>query len=437
VPKRPHRSVPWIPAATLFAFVTAGTGTAADDITQKQLDELRQQNQQLQHQLNRQQQLLEELQQKISNQGNAKSGPAETAEAAMPRKIGGGLTFGKVNLGMEGGLAFFRSESAGPARHAEFRVDEARLFVEANVWKDVYVFSEINLTTREDQDFFLQAGELYVDFEDVSRLWNRERQLNLRIGRMDIPFGEEYLSRDAIDNPLISHSLSDIWGVDEGVELYGSMANVQYALAVQNGGHPGLHDYDADKSIALRIGYDPVKWLHLSGSAMRTGALNVQGDVTSELWFGNGFIRSLGSGTKFQANLLEGDVRVRLPHGHLAGAGGYLKYDDNDSTANNQREVYYYYVEALQHLTSKLYGAVRWSQILTPHGFPLLGNGNYYEYFLSDLTKNLWRLSVGVGYRWSPSLLLKGEYTFNQGKTVDGDKRTHENLASAEVAFRF
>src|SRR5258705_11940046 len=160
VQKRPHRSVPWIPAAALFALVVTSSGVAADDTTQTQLDELRQQNRQLQNQLNRQQQLLEELQQKIVNQSNTKTGPAvpEAPETAMPRKTGG-VTFGKVNLGMEGGLGFFRSESAGRAQHAEFRVDEARLFIEANVWKDVYVFSEINLTTREDQDFFLQAGE--------------------------------------------------------------------------------------------------------------------------------------------------------------------------------------------------------------------------------------------------------------------------------------
>jgi len=155
------------------------------------------------------------------------------------------------------------------------------------------------------------------------------------------------------------------------------------------------------------------------------------------LWFGNGFIRSLGSGTKFQANLLEGDLRFRLPRGHVAAAGGYIKYDDNDSAADNQREVYYYYVEGLQHLTPKLYAAARWSQILTPEGFPLLGDGNYFDYYMRDLTENLWRLSFGVGYQWSPNLLLKAEYTFNQGKVLGGEKRTHENLAAAELAFRF
>jgi len=425
--------------AALFASATSSPGASDGPVTQKQLDEVRQQNQQLQQEITRQRQLLEELQKKLSavERNSPPAPPAEPAEPVVARKIGSGFSLGKVNLGMEGGLAFFRSESAGSAPHAEFRVDEARLFLEANIWKDVYVFSEINLTTREDGNVFLQAGELYVDFENISRLWNRDRQLNLRVGRMDIPFGEEYLTRDAIDNPLISHSLSDLWGIDEGVELYGSIAQVQYALAVQNGGHPALRDYDADKSIAIRVGYDPVKWLHVSGSAMRTGALTVQGDVFSELWFGNGFIRSLGSATKFQANLLEGDVRLRWPQGHVAAAGGYINYDDNDATVNNQREVYYYYVEALQHLTPKLYGAARWSQILAPEGFPVAGDGSYFDYYMSELTRDLWRLSLGAGYQWSPNLLLKAEYTFNQGKALGGEKRTHENLAAAELAFRF
>src|SRR5437016_14557117 len=89
--------------------------------------------------------------------------------------------------------------------------------------------------SREAQDLSLQLGEAYLDFENVSRLWNSDRMLNVRAGRMDIPFGEEYLNRDAIDNPLISHSLSDFWGVDEGLELYGRVGKFSYVLAVQDG----------------------------------------------------------------------------------------------------------------------------------------------------------------------------------------------------------
>src|SRR5204863_6390770 len=142
------------------------------------------------------------------------------------------------------------------------------LFIEAPIWTDIYVVGEVNILTREEQDTYFRIGELFLDFENLARWFNRDRWLNLRVGRLDVPFGEEYLTRDAIDNPLISHSLSDLWGVDEGIEIYGCIGKVKYSLAFQNGGHPALHDYDQDKSIALRVGYDPVKSVHLSLSAM-------------------------------------------------------------------------------------------------------------------------------------------------------------------------
>ena len=47
---------------------------------------------------------------------------------------------------------------------------------------------------------------------------------------------------------------------------------------------------------------------------MRTGNLDVDKDQFSELWFGNGFIRSLGSPattTTFRGDLLQGDLRWR------------------------------------------------------------------------------------------------------------------------------
>jgi hypothetical protein len=222
--------------------------------------------------------------------------------------------------------------------------------------------------------------------------------------------------------------------------LYGSICKLNYVLAVQNGGDPSLRDFNADKAVAGRLGFDPTKWLHLSVSAMRTGELDAQEDFLSALWFGNGYVRSLGdlSTTKtFQADLVQADIRARWARGRLAAAGGYLKYDDNDQTANNRRDVYYYYVEGVQHLTPKLYAAARWSQIIADKGFPIVGHGDYVNYFYYELTENLWRLSLGLGYRFSPNLLLKTEYTFEQGKELGGTKRNHENLFSLEAAFKF
>lgn len=396
------------------------------------LRQLRQENEALQKQLQRQQGMIEELSRKV--EGIAKTRELEPPPATLT------TTLGRIRLSGEGGVGFFRTGSEGQFPNSEFRVDEAKLFVEAPIWDEVYFFSEINFTLREEMREELWVGELYLDFENLSRWWQREGQLNLRVGRFDIPFGDEYLTRDAIDNPLISHSLSDLWGVDEGVELFGRFGKFQYVVAIQNGGYSTLRDFDADKAVVGRLSCDPVEWLHLSASAMRTGKLNAEDDFLSELWFGNGFVRSVGSlatTTTFEAQVFEGDVRVRFPKGHLQAAGGLLRYDDNDTAADNRRDVFYYYVEGVQHITKKLYAAARWSQIQCDDGFPLVGHGDFTEFLYYELTEDLWRLSLGLGYRWSPNLLFKAEYTFERGTIINGDKRDREDFVAAEIAFRF
>ena len=415
---------------------------------QEQLRLLQQQNQALQEQLRKQQALIDELTRKVSNieekgaenQQQVAELQAEMKQPPSASPAPGSFSLGKVILSGEGGVAFFNSGSQGQFPHSEFRVDEARLFVEAPIWGTASFYSEINLATREEPDIQARLGELYLDVENISRLWNgSERQLNLRAGRMYIPFGEEYMSRYSIDNPLISHSISDLWGVDEGVELYGKMGKFTYVTAVQNGGIPDTRDFDGDKSVAGRLGFDPSPWLHLSASGMRTGDLAVQGDVLSAMWFAGGFFRSLGSPatTKFHANLVEGDVDVRIPHGHLKAFGGYVNYNDNDPTADNSRGVYYYSVEAVHDLVGRLYAGARFSQVLADKGFPVVGNGNMGGYLFGPLTRDLWRLSLGLGYRWSENLLVKAEYSFERGRLLDGTTRDDEDLFAAEAAFRF
>lgn len=264
--------------------------------------------------------------------------------------------------------------------------------------------------------------------------------MSLRAGRFNIPFGEEYQVRNAIQNPLISHSLSDLWGVDEGLELYGKLGDFHYAVAVQNGGHPAWRDYDGDKSVAARLSYDPKPWLHLSVSGMRTGTLNVENDKMSELWFGGGFLRALGSSsttTTFHSELVEGDVQMRLPRGHIKTAGGWIRSADNSSSPGTRRNVYYHYTELEHRLTQKFYSAARVSQILAADGFPIVGNGDFRQYFFQNLTKELWRLSLGVGYRFGPGLVVKGEYSIEGGRTSTGVQRNHQNLFAVQAAFKF
>jgi len=431
-----------------FSCLALPSVEADEPVTREQFLLLQQQNEILRQQLLKQQELIDALNRKVSGieDSNARRDQelSDVKNASKPDTDNApaadeGAHLGKLDISGEGGVAFFESQRNGETPNAEFRIDEARLFLDAPVWKDVYFHSELDLAQREEPDLNVNVGELYLDAEDVSQLWGRDRMLNLRVGRFYIPFGEEYQVRFAIDNPLISHSLSDLWGVDEGVEAYGALGAIQYVLAVQNGGDPATADFNADKAVTGRVGYDPAHWLHTSVSAMRTGNLDVAQDGMSALWFGNGWIRSLGSPqtTVFHANLVEGDVDIRLPGFRLRTAGGYIGYGDNDPTANNGRDVYYYYVEGVKDITHKFYGAARFSQIMARNGFPIVGNGDYTTYFFDELTGDYWRLSLGLGYHISSNLMVKGEYSFNRGHEADGESRLHEDEFALEAAFKF
>lgn len=425
-----------VTAAFLFARVVPSR--AGDTNLEGQVRLLQQQNAILQQQLQKQGEALGSLAQKVQELETSRAaGENAASENAAPSK--GGYNFGKVNLSGEGGVAFFNTGEEGFAPHSEFRVDEARLFVEAPIWKEVYFYSDIDLATRENTDLKLYLGELYLDFQDASQLWGRDDQFNVRAGRMNVPFGEEYLTRYAIDDPLISHSLSDLWGVDPGVEAYGSLGKFGYVLAVQNGGGSGVQDFDGDKSVAGKISFDPNRNWHFSVSGMRTGDLNAQQDMTSAEWFGTGFFQSLGSPatTTFHADLVEGDVRARWSSGHVSVFGGYARYGDNDPAADNGRDIFYYSVEGEQQLPHKFYAAARFSEILSDKGVPIVGYGNRSGEYFSDLTTELWRLSLGIGYRFSDRLVVKTEYSFERGKEVSGELRDDEDFFGTEAAFKF
>src|SRR5581483_2937987 len=212
-----------------------------------------------------------------------------------------------------------------------------------------------------------------------------------------------------------------------------------YVAAVQNGGIPDTRDFTSDKSVAGRISFDPGRRVHLSVSGMRTGDNDAKQDQLSALWFANGFFSLIGSRatTRFAVGLVEGDVQVRLPRGHVSAFGGYAHYHDNDPAVRNDRDIYFYSIEGVHDLVGKLYGAARFSQILCPGGYPLAGDGDFGEYYFGSPTTELWRLSLDLGYRWSQNLLLKAEYSFERGHTVQGDSRENEDLFALEAAFRF
>jgi hypothetical protein len=432
-------------------------GTAwADDTAdlKKELEQMREQNHLMEQRLEKQQEMIDQLNHKFEamlrppRNGSAGVG-AETSTMDVSAKAttdlkneetgsgnGSGFSVGNMKISGEGGVGFVETERNGYYPNAQFLVDEARLFLDAPLWKNVYFYGELNLRTQESENDGLDLGELYLEFEDLTPWKKEEDLLNVRLGQFYIPFGEEYQARYAIDDPLISHSLSDIWGLSAGLELFGSINKFSYAVAAQSGGISLVEENEADKSIAGRFGYDPTSWLHFSASAMRTGDINATEDHVSALWFGGGLFQSIGSTqtSLFHDGLAELDGEVKWHGGSFKAAGGYADYNDNDPARSNYRNLYYYYGELVQGVTEKLYGAVRWSQIRAGKGYPVLGDN---DNDFSVPTTDLWRLSVGAGYRFNQHLLLKAEYLIEQGRLADGSLRNHENMFVVEGAFKF
>jgi hypothetical protein len=430
--------------AILFLLSFPRTASAIDSDTEARLRQLAVQNEKLQQQLSEQADVIKSLKGQMSalqqTQRDNGEAPASGPESAKQRAWLGLLgSQTRLNIGGQLAAGYFKTGHEGQFPNGEFRVDDARVFLDARAWDNVYGFVELTLMTRESGDENVHLGEAYIDLEQLLKWRGLDPLINFRIGRFYIPFGEEYQVRYPMDDPLITHSLSDLWGIDEGVEIYGSYGNVQYAFAVQNGGHSALQDFTSDKSLAGRIAYEPKKWLRVSGSAMRTGDLSVQGDALSEMWFANGFFRSLGSSdttTRFNAELLEGDVQFLFPRGHVKLAGGGIRYDDNDRSGDNHRDIYYCYAEGMFRFTKQFYAATRYSQVFADGGFPLIGQGNWGDHFYK-LTDELWRVSAGIGYTPNPNFIIKVEYAIERGETVSGLSRDHEDFFGAQAALRF
>jgi hypothetical protein len=346
-----------------------------------------------------------------------------------------------VLISGSGAAAFFAGDAESTYAEDGFRIDEARLFIDARLLPNAFFFCELVLLEREANDPNVHIGEVYIDWENPFAQFLGERHLNIRFGRFDIPFGDEYLLRDPIDNPLISHSLADFWGVDEGIEVFGKLQSVEYILAIQNGGHPSLEDGHSDKAITAKLATSIGSGTRASISAMRTGDLDPEKDGTSEIWFANNFIVPLGEQTElkdFNGTFIQADLSHAWQSGNLAVSAGQGEQETRLVTATDTRESTFASVLLKQDINQDWYVAARYSRIESDEGWPVVGQGDFGDLFMGQHpTKEIWRASFGLGYHVASGLLLKAEYSMEEGDYLDGAAIDNRNLFSFQAAFAF
>lgn len=352
-----------------------------------------------------------------------------------------------VDIDGFGAFGFVDSGDDGTRPHGGFQVKEATLHVEFDAWEDVAVFVELQ-TNRlgDDKSKFVRTGEVYGHFRDLVRI--DDVSVGLKVGRIDLPFGEEYLWQDAPDNPLISTSASYPYGWDEGVLIYGELHGVGWIAAVTDGTDERSVEDDPSKAINLKLWGDPLQWLSLSGSFMSTGKVGKSAFEFGGSHFqpvGASHSSSLGESTSptVSASLYEATAQADGRRGHIFATYGTA--NQRDDAPAFDRDLEWYTVEGLAQAPRGVYGVVRFSEIRTSDanvgfhfdGKPTAGGNGAFGYDAQALR----RISAGGGWDPTPRIRLKVEVGRDRFLLVPASDLTStgqdRTLFGVELALRF
>lgn len=319
-----------------------------------------------------------------------------------------------------GAAGFYDTGSAGTREHGGFEIKEASLFIEAAVWEDISFFVELQ-TNRlgKDDDLFTRTGEVYAHFRDLTI--GESTSLGMKLGRIDIPFGEEYLWQDAIDNPLITNSAAYPYGWDEGLLLYSNLYGVNWIFAVTDGTDARSSDENSEKAFNLKFYGTPWDPLYLSLSLMSNG----DGSKSAFEFGGSHFVpigvsstSALGNSTstEVESNLFELASKYNFnlsnnTSGHLALTFGAAKQDDKDSSFD--RSIQWFSIEPYLKFTNNWYTVLRYSEIGTyddDEGYNFKGKTFAGGLAVSSFDiEKFRRLGVGLGWAPNPRVLAKFE----------------------------
>lgn len=355
------------------------------------------------------------------------------------------------NLHISGfvGAGYFETGDAGTQPDGGFEVRQAHLFVEAEVWDDTSVFVELRPVPhgRDDRGDDL-TGEIYAHFRHLLGD-GVTSDLGAKVGRFDIPFGEEYLWQDQTDNPLITPSAPFPYGFDEGVLLYGHVGGVHGVGAVMDGSNDRSVDEAGGVAVSGKLYGEPFDCLYLSGS----GIINPQAAV-SAFQFGGSYIYPVGwmmpstlgasSAATVESQFVQADLVWKPFEGaELSSFAGIGRVEDRDETFSRVLE--WLMIQPLVHITDDVYLALRYSTIRTRdegEGFGL--DGKFVSQGKKDFgydAQSLNRFSAGIGWRANPHTLVKFEVGRDRYSLIEGSPFLADNderdFIGLQVALSF
>lgn len=338
-----------------------------------------------------------------------------------------------------GGVGYYETGGDGTQPYGTFSIKEASLFIEGEVWENTSFFLEVQ-TNRLGQDDkkYVRTGEVYLHLRN---LVVGEKSMGLKMGRIDIPFGEEYLWQDAIDNPLITNSVAYPYGFDEGVLAYGNIGELGWITAITDGTDHRSQEDSTDKAYNLKFYGDVSANLYLSFSWMSNGS-----GAKSAFEFGGSHFEPVTCNAQeiasfycttadsspsslVESQLFQIDGKYTFKEwGYISFFGG--KANQDDRAPGFDRDIRWFTVEPYWKINQNWFAIARYSEIGTYDselGYhfdgKIFANGN--SSFGFD-TQRLRRTSLGLGWILNPNMRIKLEIGSDDFTLIDSSIRPNE-----------
>jgi len=346
----------------------------------------------------------------IADAGAAKTGYQQAAESHN--------WYNRINLSGFGAVGYARTDDLGADSEGSFEVQESKLFLEADISDDVSFFYEMDVVTEGSGDKGgVNNNQLYVNMNNVFG----EDTVNLRVGRMDIPFGEEYTMEDANVNPLIDHSIVHPDGLSEGIMLHGSNDDFGWMLAVMNGNGALSQDSNSNKSINAKIYADLTDDVYVSASYAHS-----KEDPTAALFSGS----SANAGARQDLDAAELDLKWAFDgKSNLWVAGGMVWVD----TQPDSSDYFYVIAQPTYYVNDDFYLAARYSYA-EGDDVTFTTSGNIYG--AAGEVEDAQRIQLGFGYHIEENVVAKVEYSMDD-YTYAGGSDDDSDFYGAQVVVTF
>jgi hypothetical protein len=335
-----------------------------------------------------------------------------------------------VGISGYGAFGFLDTGDAGTTPEGSFLAREAALFFDTEIWRDVSLFTELALT-RFPGSGGVRVGEIHLQ---LSNLFADERGsgVGMKLGRFEIPFGEEYFRWDAHETPYISFTPADPYGVDEGLELYGAFDDVHWIAAVTSGSDGSGADDDSSKLVCSKLYGAAHEDVYLSASALATGdceqsSFRLSGVSLAPVGTGAG--SALGTSPSRTIDATCWELDCRLWESRRAGLIFGYGQADVDDVAPFERGLAWYQIATRYAFDPRFTAHLRLAEIRTrdgDEGYRFSGRPIAEAEDLGYDTHSLRRLSAVLEWRLNTHLTARCEVGRDwidliDASTLDGD----------------